>query len=89
MPIRLADSELVGIFWGGRVSFLEAFHSESLESAEGDKLTRYFWKQSFLYFLMDLVNFLVALFSLRLSSGVLWVCHTLLGLCFSIILFNM
>ena len=71
------------------MSFLEAFHSELLESAEGNKLTRYFWKQSFLYFLMILVNFLVALFSLRLSSGVLWVCHTLLSLLFSVILFNM
>ena len=52
-------------------------------------MTRYFWKQSFLNFLMILVNFLVALFSLSLSSGVLWVCHTLLSLRFSVILFNM
>ena len=37
---------------------------------------------------MILVNFLVALFSLRLSSDVLWVCHTLLNLRFSVILFN-
>ena len=71
------------------MSFLEAFHSELLESAEGNKLTRYFWKQSFLNFLMILVNFLVALFSLSLSSGVLLVCHTLLSLRFSVILFNM
>ena len=70
MPIRLADSELEGLF-------------------AGDKLPRYFWKQSFLYFLMILVNFLVALFSLRLSSGVLWGFHTLLSLRFYVILFNM
>ena len=40
-------------------------------------------------FFMVLDSFLVALFSLRLSSGVLWVCHTLLSLRFSVILFNM
>ena len=34
-------------------------------------------------------SFRVALFSLRLSSGVLWVCHTLLSLRFSAIFFNM
>ena len=55
----------------------------------GKKLARYFGKQSFLYFFMILINFLVALFSLRLWSGVLWVCHTLLSLRFSVILFNM
>ena len=38
---------------------------------------------------MGLVSFIVALFSLRLSSGVLWVCHTLLSLRFSAIFFNM
>ena len=38
---------------------------------------------------MVLDSFLVALFSLRLSSGVLWVCHTLLSLRFSAIFFNM
>ena len=38
---------------------------------------------------MILVNFLVALFSLRLSSVVLWICHTLLSLRFSAIFLNM
>ena len=38
---------------------------------------------------MVLDSFLVALFSLRLSSGVLWVCHILLSLRFSAIFFNM
>ena len=38
---------------------------------------------------MVLDSFLVALFSLHLSSGVLWVCHILLSLRFSAIFFNM
>ena len=38
---------------------------------------------------MVLDSFLVALFSLRVSSGVLWVCHTLLSLRFSAIFLNM
>ena len=54
----------------------------------GYKLASYFLKQSFLYFLMILVNFLVALFSLSLSSGVLRACHTHLSLRFFVILFN-
>ena len=38
---------------------------------------------------MVLDSFLVALFSLRSSSGVQWVCHTLLSLRFSAIFLNM
>ena len=38
---------------------------------------------------MVLDSFLVALFSLRLSSGVLWFCHVLLSLRFSAIFLNM
>ena len=38
---------------------------------------------------MVLDSFLVALLSLRLFSGVLWVCHVLLSLRFSAIFFNM
>ena len=37
---------------------------------------------------MVLDSFLVALFCLRLSSGVLWVCHILLSLRFSAIFFE-